>query len=163
MQLEWMGDKRLFVEKFIRLFNTYAQHYAEVHHLEGTSVETSAAQIQTLEYIIEANGTQKMTEIAARMGITRGAFSNNVQKLIKRGYLIKKQDPSNKKEIFVTATAKGLKAYREYSNFIYEECFKDIFELADAIPHQHQETLFKILDVFTEAFSGRGERKRNGK
>lgn len=156
MKLEWMGEQRDLIEKFIRLFNTYARQYSHVYSLEGTSVITSAAQIQTLEYIIEVNGEEKMSEIAAKLGITRGAFSNNVKKLIQNGYLEKSQGVNNHKDIFLTATTKGLQAYQEYSRFIYDGCFKEIFRLADTIPPEHLDTFKEILNCFTHAFNAKG-------
>ena len=98
-----------------------------VSHLDHTNVETSSAQIQTLEYILEADGSQKMSEIASRMGITRGTFSNNVKKLVEKGYLQKSYNPDNKKDVFVTVTAKGKQAYQEYSEYIYRLWFQRMF------------------------------------
>ncbi len=100
-----------------------------------------------------------MSEIAAKLGITRGAFSNNVSKLIRNGYLQKERDINNQKDIFLTATPKGLQAYSEYSQFVYEGCFKEIFSLADTIPPEHTETFKKIIDCFTIAFNAKGIRK----
>ena len=103
METDWMGRHRELVEKFIRLFNVYARRYTMVSHLDHTNVETSSAQIQTLEYILEADGSQKMSEIASRMGITRGTFSNNVKKLVEKGYLQKSYNPDNKKDVFAVS------------------------------------------------------------
>ena len=153
METDWMGRHRELVEKFIRLFNVYARRYTMVSHLDHTNVETSSAQIQTLEYILEADGSQKMSEIASRMGITRGTFSNNVKKLVEKGYLQKSYNPDNKKDVFVTVTAKGKQAYQEYSEYIYRLWFQRLFELADRIPEEHLHTFKEILDGFTEAFN----------
>jgi len=157
MQLEWMGKNRSLIEKFILLFNTYARQYSCVYQLQGTSIEVSSAQIQTLEYIIEANGTQKMSEIATRIGITRGTFSNNVKKLIEKGYLEKTQTEHNKKEVYVQPTPEGIQIYKEYTAFIYKQCFKDVFKLADTIPDEHLETFKQILDRLTTAFNAEGQ------
>lgn len=160
MSLDWMGENRELVEKFIRLFNTYARQYTKVHALEGTSIKTSSAQIQTLEYIIETDGQEKMSEIAARIGVTRATFSNNVKKLIDLGYLQKSHNRSNQKDIYVTATPQGLQAYREYSEFIYKSWFHDMFALADQIPAEYVEVLKKMLDGFTDAFNASGSTVR---
>ncbi|WP_343249311.1 MarR family winged helix-turn-helix transcriptional regulator [Diplocloster hominis] len=156
METDWMGRHRDLVEKFIRLFNVYARRYTTVSYLENTNVETSSAQIQTLEYILEADGSQKMSEIASRMGITRGTFSNNVKKLVEKGYLQKSNNPDNKKDVFVTVTAKGKQAYQEYSDYIYRLWFHRMFELADQIPEEYLDTFKELLDGFTEAFNKEG-------
>ena len=156
MQLKWMGKHRELVEKFILLFNTYARQYSGEHQLEGTDVVTSSAQIQTLEYIIEANGTANMTSIAEKIGVTRGTFSNNVKKLLEKGYLEKYQEQGNNKNIYVKATEKGQKAYDEYAKFIYNAWFNEMFDLVDTMPEEQVETMKKILDGFTKAFNGNG-------
>ena len=156
MSLEWMGQHRDLVEKFIRLFNTYARQYSKSYALEGTSIRTSSAQIQTLEYIIEADGTKKMSEIATKIGVTRATFSNNVRKLIELGYLEKSHDGTNHKDIYVRATSKGLQVYHEYSEFIYQIWFRDMFELIDTIPEKYIQVFKEVLDGFTGAFSGNG-------
>ena len=157
MKLEWMGNHRELVEKFILLFNTYARQYSGEHRLEGTDVVTSSAQIQTLEYIIEADGSVNMSSIANRIGITRGTFSNNVKKLMEKGYLEKYQEEGNSKNIYIRATDEGMKAYEEYAKFIYEEWFREMFALADTMPEEQIKTLEKILDGFTNAFNNDGK------
>lgn len=160
MNLEWMGQYRGLVEQFIRLFNIYARQYSMEYKLEGTNVTTSSAQIQTLEYIIEANGTEKMTAIADKIGVTRGTFSNNVKKLMEKGYLEKYHDEDNRKDIYLKATEKGITAYEEYSTFIYQSWFQEMFVLLDTIPEEHRATLEEILKGFAEVFSGDGSQKK---
>lgn len=150
-----MGEYGLLVKQFIRLFNTYARRYTVVNHLGKTSVSTSSAQIHTIEYILESKG-QKMSEIASRMGITRSTFTANVKKLEKQGYLQKKSQEGNRKEVYITVTKEGKELYCIYAKHIYALWYKKMFELVDTIPKKHRKTLGKILDGFTEAFLNDG-------
>jgi DNA-binding MarR family transcriptional regulator len=156
METEWMGKYRVLVEQLIRLMNTYARRYTSVNKLEETTFWISSAQIQTIEYVMESKG-RKMSEIAARMGITRSTFSNNVKKLEKQGCLKKNSFKGNQKDIHIVVTPKGENLYRLYVNHVYRLCFKKMFDLADLIPAKHIKTFGKILDSFTEAFMNNGE------
>lgn len=152
----WMGKHRTLVDRFIRLFNTYTRQYTTVNPLEGTPFEVSSVQIHTLEYILEGEG-QKMSQIAERMGISRSAFSNNINKLVAKGYLEKQKNPNNQKDIYLKVTPLGRELYQAYSEFIYRAWYKKMFALADQMPPESMELLIQILDGFTEAFMGNGK------
>ena len=156
---EWMGDNEVFVKKIFFLFNIYARKYTLSTTMEGTDVDISSTQVQTLEAIMEADGKGKMSEIASKMGITRGTFSNNTKKLIEKGYLEKKHMSDNQKDIFLTVTDKGLQAYDKYVEFVNENCFNRIFELWNTIPDTYKETFYEIIDEFSDAFKSEGKRK----
>lgn len=156
-QLKWMGDHRILIQKVFCLFNTYARQYNSAYLCEGTHVLLSSAQIQVMEHVMEADGNEKMSDIAANIGITKGTFSNNVKKLVERGYLEKRYCNGNQKDIFLRVTPAGNEIYREYSDFIYQYCFKDIFELVDVFSAEEKKTLEALLDRFTDAFNAGGK------
>lgn len=65
MKLDWMGDHRELVEKIIKYGNAYSNTY-KPQRSYGTDMTFSAAQIQTLEYILEAEDQEeKMSEMVA--------------------------------------------------------------------------------------------------
>lgn len=151
MLTAWMGPHRELVEKFIKLLNTYARIYSIVSPLGNSGLLLSPAKIQTIEYIMENDG-QKMSEIASRMGITRGTFSNTVNKLVDEGYVFKEFKAGNKKDICLGVTPAGKKLYSEYAEYIYHDWFLEMFSLLDTMTDEDKETLKVILDGFTEMF-----------
>ena len=157
--LEWMGENCPFVEKMFRFFNIYARMYTAVYPMEGTEVEMSSAAIQTLEAVLKADGEMKMIDIADQMGITRGTFSNNVKRLIQKGYLKKEKSRDNNRDIFLRVTETGKKAYEEYVKFVYDSCFRDVFRRLDHIPKEYQEDFAAIFDALTEGFMAGGKRQ----
>lgn len=148
IRLEWMDKHRQLVEKIIKYGNAYAHVYNKQWDYH-TNIVFSAAQIQVLEYVLE-NENQKMSEIAKRLGITRSAFSKNVKKLIDKDLLEKFHSHDNQKDIFLRVTAQGEEVYSQYSKYIFEKCFREMFEVADQIPQQYLELMAKMLDNFAE-------------
>jgi DNA-binding MarR family transcriptional regulator len=151
MELEWMSKHRTLIEKLIKYGNAYANSYRLQHHFED--VVFSAAQIQTLEYILEnEERDEKMSQIASRLGVRNSAFSKNVKKLMEQGLLEKYRYTDNQKNIYVKATEKGKSVYLHYVQVIYEECFRKMFEIADQINPEELKRFEEMLDIFTEVF-----------
>ena len=148
MKLEWMDKHRQLVEKIIKYGNAYAHIYNRQIDYRA-NVFFSASQIQVLEYVLE-NEDQKMSEIAKRLGVNRSAFSKNVKKLMDKELLEKFRCNNNQKDIFLKVTPQGKIVYDQYSKFIYERCFKDMFEVADQIPADYLEMMAKMIDVFAD-------------
>jgi DNA-binding MarR family transcriptional regulator len=148
MKLEWMNKHRQLVEKIIKFGNAYAHIYNKQMNYHA-DIDFSAAQIQVMEYVLE-NEDQNMSEIAKRLGITRSAFSKNVTKLMNKGLLEKFHCNNNQKQFFLKITPRGKVVYKEYSKFIFEKIFKEMFALIDQIPQQYEVTMTKMLDVFAE-------------
>ena len=153
MKLEWMGEYRSLVEKFILFANSYAMGHNKMSYA-GTSIKISASMIQTLEYIME-NENLKMSEIAEKLGVTRSSFSKNVKKLEERGLLEKFRKSDNNKDVYVFITDFGKQVYKDYSKFIYELWFKEMFELADEIPREYLDILEDMLERFAHVFQGK--------
>lgn len=159
MQLEWMSKHRSLVEKLIKYGNAYANTY-RLQRDYGTGVVFSAAQIQTLEYILESEDRdEKMSQMASRLGVKNSAFSKNVKKLMDKELLEKYRYSDNQKDIYVKATEKGKAVYQEYTKFVYEECFKEIFETADQISNDDIKKFEQILDLFADALIWYGNPK----
>ena len=72
---KWMGEYGSLVEEIIRLCNESSTKFCKPANF-NTPILLSAHEIQIIEYILE-NKDEKMSVIAKRLGITRGAFSNN--------------------------------------------------------------------------------------
>lgn len=148
MKLEWMAKHRRLVEKMIKYGNAYA-HLCNKQMDYHAGVELSAAQIQVIEYVLE-NEAEKMSDIAKRLGVTRSAFSKNVQKLEAKQLLEKFQRQHNQKDIFLRVTPQGEAAYERYAAFIYEQCFKDLFAVVEPVPQECIDRLTEMLDLFAE-------------
>ena len=154
-----MSKHRSLVEKLIKYGNSYANTY-RLQRDYGTGIKLSAAQIQTLEYILENEERgEKMTEMAKRLGVKNSAFSKNIKKLMEKELLEKYQYTDNKKDIYVKATDKGRILYIEYVEFISKNCFNKIFEIADEISAEDIKKFEEMLNIFAETLISYGEKK----
>lgn len=150
LELKWMSKHRSLVEQLIKYGNTYANTY-RLQRDYGIGVNLSASQIQTLEYILENEERgEKMTQMAKRLGVTTSTFSKNTKKLMEKELLEKYQYTDNKKDIYIKVTDKGRKIYLEYSKYINENCFSEIFKIADTLSNEEIKKFEKILGIFSE-------------
>jgi len=147
---EWKGEYGDLIRSIIRLCNESAMKFCRPadYHIP---FKITAHEIQVIEYILESDENEKMSEIAARLGITRGAFSNNVTKLIKLGCLEKTVREGNKKNRYVTVTDYGKQIYQQYAEFVFERSFKEMFKTADKIPKKHIKAFSDMLNHFTDS------------
>ncbi|WP_033413089.1 MarR family winged helix-turn-helix transcriptional regulator [Paenibacillus massiliensis] len=160
MKLDWMGNHRTLIEKIIKYGNAYSNTY-KLQRSYGTDVMFSASQIQTLEYILEAEDKEeKMSEMAERLGVSRSTFSKNVKILKEKGLLEKYHLSGNRKDIYVKPSAKGREVYARYTEFVRELCFDDIFRYADSISEADKERITRILDLFANVLVWYGEKEQ---
>lgn len=144
----WLGKYRPLIQRIIYLCNMSATKFAIPIYYD-TDYKLTGIQFQIIEYTLEGKH-MKMTAIADRLGITRGALSNNVKKLESLGLLYKEHRGSNKKDLYLVITEKGLGEYRKYANCVYEQALRDVFEIADTIPEKYIKTFEHLLEVYAE-------------
>lgn len=160
MKLEWMGNHRALIEKIIKYGNAYSNTY-KLQRSYGTDVMFSASQIQTLEYILEAEDKdEKMSEMAARLGVSRSTFSKNVKNLEEKGLLEKYHLSGNRKDIYVKPSAEGREVYAKYTEFVRQICFDDIFQYADKVSEADKDNFIRILDLFADVLLWYGEKEQ---
>lgn len=143
MKTEWMGKYRNMVESVIFLCNRSSTAFMTPLYY-GTDEKITAREAQVIEYLLE-DKSGNMVTVAERLGVTRGAFSNIVTKLVAKGLVKKEQRSGNKKNIYPVVTKRGEKVYDQYSHFIYEFWFKEMFKKADEIPMEYVDAFSKIL------------------
>ncbi|MCR4797911.1 MAG: MarR family winged helix-turn-helix transcriptional regulator [Lachnospiraceae bacterium] len=149
MKTEWMGKYREMVESVIYLCNNSSTSFVTPYYY-GTDYKITAREAQVIEYLLE-DTSGNMVAVAERLGVTRGAFSNIVNKLVAKGLLTKERRGDNKKNIYPVVTPMGEKIYEQYSHFIYEFWFKEMFEKADRIPEKYIRAFSSILREMGES------------
>lgn len=76
----------------------------------GTDDLLTHSEIHLIEIVGNVEGVS-VTDIGKRMGVTKGAVSQNLKKLESKGYSLKEPDPENLSRAIVRLTAKGQTAY----------------------------------------------------
>ncbi len=108
-----MSEKRNYnnlVGLFFRIVNKFSQFEKKPRDF-GTGITVYPSEIHTIE-VIGKNAGVNVTELARLLGITKGAASQIVQKLVKKGLIEKHKNVDNDKEILVRLTPAGQNAFQ---------------------------------------------------
>lgn len=96
--------------KFARIVELYGK-LERLPKSYGTDELFTSAEIHLIETIGDHDDSLSVTELANLMGITKGAVSQRLKKLEKRGLTNKAEDPENISRARVFLTSKGKSAY----------------------------------------------------
>jgi len=116
------------IEKTIRLFNKYNSLEKELYNFDIDELLTPA-EIHTID-CIGRNSEINVTNLAAKLGITKGAVSQMVNKLKKRDLVIKLKDSDNDKEVILLLSKKGKIAFNGHIKF-HADIYKDFMPLLE--------------------------------
>ena len=98
-QLEAFVDKILNLEK------------RQLHEVDGQKLYPSEIHLLLL---IDAQSQLNATGLAERLGLTKGAISQTLTRLEKKGVLIKSRDPASKNGLILEFTGAGQKVLRHF-------------------------------------------------
>ena len=85
----------------------------------GTDIELFESEIHMIMYI-EDNPELHVSGLANKIGVTKGAVSQTVTKLVKKGMVTKVRDSHNMSRTLLRLTPKGKIAYREHERLHYK-------------------------------------------
>jgi DNA-binding MarR family transcriptional regulator len=126
-----MDDKRkLFQDiaaQFVRVMNMY--NALEKTPLDfGTNELLYPSEIHTIEAIGKNHGVN-VTELGNTLGVTKGAVSQKIARLVRKGLVVKVKAPFSEKEVSLKLTDKGWMAFQGHEKFhmkIYADFIKHI-------------------------------------
>jgi DNA-binding MarR family transcriptional regulator len=105
--METLNDK--IKKQIIHVINkTIFKEKKKIFKFEGVSLYPSEVHLML---VIKNDIDTNATEIAKQLGLTKGAVSQTLLRLEKKGMLLKTKDPYNKNELTLSLTALGEKAY----------------------------------------------------
>lgn len=85
----------------------------------GTDEYLTSSEIHLIELIGDADANLSVTDLAKNSRVTKGAISQHLKKLEKKGLTTKEEDPTNVSRSRVSLTSKGKAAY--YSHRYWHE------------------------------------------
>ena len=109
----------------------------------GTNSNIHVSEIHMIQQIHELGGAYMM-EIARNLGITRGAVSQIIAKLVKKGLIRKVDDPENKLRRVPVLTEKGKTAY-EYHEMYHRRFNYRVDAVLDSEKPEEMETIRNFL------------------
>lgn len=132
---------RPVVMHFTRMVNQWKAYERRGHELAGERF--TAGELQTLKAVAEFPA-KNTTELADELGITKGAVSQGVTKLVERRLLERYRAPDNERETFTRLSRSGSAAYREYMKKAEAEILAFDALLAEAEP-EHVEFMLDFV------------------
>jgi DNA-binding MarR family transcriptional regulator len=122
-------------------------------HIAVEGVELYPSEIHLMLHVADEQATN-LTRIAARLGITKGALSQTLGRLGRKGMLVKSKDPHAKNELTVSFTPQGQRALKEFRALRsavearYDSYFAELDE-------GERETIGRFLTRMNELLGGR--------
>ncbi len=98
---------------------------------------------------IKDNPELHLSALAEKLGVTRGAVSQVIKKLEKKGMLLKSQSQTNRSMLQISLTPKGETAYNQHRRY-HEEFDKAVNKILNAATPEEQVFLKKFLDNLEE-------------
>ncbi|MDP4146915.1 MAG: MarR family transcriptional regulator [Bacillota bacterium] len=141
---EKLTTTEIMIHKFEKVMNKY-NAWEKKPRYYGTRDLLYRSEVHTID-AIGKNNKINVTELAQYLGITKGAISQMVDKLIKKGMVNKKMVSDTENEVSLELTEKGALAYRgheEYHKELYTEISEHLVHLSD----KNVETFLDILNV----------------
>ncbi|MDY6825266.1 MAG: MarR family winged helix-turn-helix transcriptional regulator [Thermodesulfobacteriota bacterium] len=133
--------------RFKRIVNKFSRIQRHPRDF-GTGEKLHIAEVHTIDAVAKNSGCT-ITELASIKGVTRGAASQLVAKLARKGYLEKTKQAHNDKSVRLFLTAKGKQAAAAH-----DRMHRDFFAMyhSNTAPEQLAalNAILKTMDEFTD-------------
>eukprot|EP00828_Plagiopyla_frontata_P030162 TRINITY_DN3919_c0_g1_i1.p1 TRINITY_DN3919_c0_g1~~TRINITY_DN3919_c0_g1_i1.p1 ORF type:complete len:225 (-),score=43.37 TRINITY_DN3919_c0_g1_i1:92-766(-) len=152
------GDMRTFDEMtpVLRKLSRAMAKYAVIDRKPydfGTGMDLYPAEIHMLT-TVDMLGGAGVTELAREFGVTKGAVSQQVAKLVDKGLLAKQSDPENKARVVVTVTSVGRKASLNHLEFHkrHDKAFLDYLSRLDRESYEAVSEMAEEMDRWMDRY-----------
>ncbi|WP_312650267.1 transcriptional regulator, SarA/Rot family [Proteiniclasticum sp.] len=130
--------------------------FHDILEIEEKSLRESGSDLTITEmHTIHAVGEERprtMTEVSRDLNITMGTLTTGVDKLIKKGYLVRKRSEEDKRVVLVELTEKGIEARRMHDSFHQDMISSVIEALDDGEEEVLIQALNKLIGFFDEKY-----------
>ena len=130
------------------LSHQFAEFFDKISSWEQSIVKDSGlspAQMHTVE-VIGHNQNLRMKELAERLGVTTGTLTVGVDKLEKRGLVVRKPHEKDRRSWLIVLTDEGKSMYEEHHRF-HQEFTR---EISRDLTNEQVKTLSELLEVVLE-------------
>lgn len=147
------NSKLVLNELLVDLFNNILRIEEKALH-DSETKDLSVTEMHTLE-AIGTSGERSMSEVAKKLNITVGTLTIAVNKLIGKGYVVRRRIEEDKRVVLVGLTDKGLDAYRTHERFHDEMVKATIDQLSEKEEEILIGSLSKLSEFFKEKYESR--------
>ncbi len=111
-------------QRLTRLLIEFYEKFSSWEHGVVKESGLTLPQMHTLE-ILGADGDLRMTELAAKMGVTTGSLTVLVDRLERGGYVLRKPHETDRRSIRVGLTGEGERLFGEHHK-LHEQLTQEI-------------------------------------
>lgn len=143
-------------EEISKLMERVIHKYNQVEKTKrpyGTDTLLSRTEIHTIVAIGDSPDIN-VTQLAKAQGVTKGAASQMVYKLVDKGFVKKRVSPHSDTEVCLTLTSKGNDAYQAHQEY-HQTTNEPFFEMLRQIPEDLGREAVRILSAFDKALDER--------
>lgn len=131
--------------------------FHDILEIEEKSLRENGSDLTITEmHTIHAVGDERprtMSEVAKELNITMGTLTTGIDKLIKKGYVIRRRTEEDKRVVLVELTDKGIEAKRMHDEF-HQEMIRSVIDTMDTEEEIIlTKSLKKLIDFFQEKYS----------
>lgn len=114
----------------------------------GDGLTLSAVEIHVLDVVGQHPGGS-MSDLALSLGVTKGAVSQMVGKLIGKGYISRQYEDGNRKRVCLYLTGIGMKAFNWHQS-LHNKVNEDIYEVLRNLPEGDRQMILEVLSRFIQ-------------
>lgn len=151
-----MHDYRELSRLMERTIHKYIQAEKQPHSY-GPGIMLSQTEIHTIA-IIGDHPEINVTELAKQRGVTKGAASQMVYKLVDKGYVQKSVSPNSDTEVCLVLTEQGKVPYEGHKQY-HENSGTEFFKSLSDMPEEVQDYFIKILTEFDKSLDEKLSKK----
>ena len=133
---------------FIDILDQYNKLEGKKLLKDNTLEDLTLIEIKTIVVIGRNDNKAKMSDLAKTLGVTKGTPTVTIDRLIKKGYVLRENLPGDRRQVIVVLSEKGKKALKEIV-YIKEQIIEKLFSI---INEEQIESLIGILTKISENF-----------
>lgn len=134
----------IMIHKFEKVMNKY-NAWEKKPRYYGTEDLLYRSEVHTID-AIGKNNKINVTELAQYLGITKGAISQMVDKLMKKGMVNKKMVSETENEVSLELTPKGNLVYNGHEEY-HKELYAEISKRLNYLSDENLEIFLDILNI----------------
>lgn len=130
--------------------------FHDILEIEEKSIRENGSDLTMTEmHTIHAVGDDRprtMSEVAKDLKITMGTLTTGIDKLIKKGYVVRKRTDEDKRVVLVELTEKGIEAKKVHDEF-HQEMIRSVIDSLDEDEERVLTVaLTKLIQFFQEKY-----------
>jgi DNA-binding MarR family transcriptional regulator len=114
----------------------------------GDGVTLSAVEIHVIDMVGRFPG-ESMSDLTVRLGVTKGAVSQMVGKLIGKSYIFRQHEDGNRKRVCLYLTKNGVKAFLWHQS-LHNNVNEGIYEVLRNLQEGDRQMILEVLSRFIQ-------------